>query len=179
MRQLRSHPAFDSKLAAKVKKAAKGYVGAHEYQGASREMCTPLPAPTLGSLHGRVFVRPALCVLWVCAHVRGVGVGVEEEETLRGAVCVATNGANLGVTCCGVHCHLLPLSLSPSCSTAAYARELKRLVHVAVTTNDLPLLLIAVKLLLCEHDTTKASPTSPSTAAPHALTEELRELSAR
>jgi hypothetical protein len=30
VRQLRSHPAFDSKLAAKVKKAAKGYVGAHE-----------------------------------------------------------------------------------------------------------------------------------------------------
>jgi hypothetical protein len=56
---------------------------------------------------------------------------------------------------------------------------LKRLVHVAVTTNDLPLLLIAVKLLLCEHDTAKASPTSPTTSAPHALTEELRELSAR
>ncbi len=77
-------------------------------------------------------------------------------------------------------------SLEPPCRCGlrfgrlVHARELQRLVHVAVSTNDLPLLLIAVKLLLCEHDAEAAGGGAPgATSSSLTLTEELKDLGAR
>ncbi len=80
------------------------------------------------------------------------------------------------------------VSLEPPCRCGlrfgrlVHARELQRLVHVAVSTNDLPLLLIAVKLFLCEHDAEAAGADAPgatSSSSSLTLTEELKDLGTR
>jgi hypothetical protein len=68
-----------------------------------------------------------------------------------------------------------PLHHPPPASPSAFGRELKRLVHQAVVTDDLPLALIAAKLLLCEHETAGAGASLPAGL----LEEELADLARR
>jgi hypothetical protein len=76
-------------------------------------------------------------------------------------------------------------SLEPPCRCGlrfgrlVHARELQRLVHVAVSTNDLPLLLIAVKLMLCQRDAEAAGAVGATSSSSLTLTEELKDLGAR
>ncbi len=53
-------------------------------------------------------------------------------------------------------------------------------MHVAVSTNDLPLLLISVKLMLCEHDAEAAGAAgATSSSSSLTLAEELKDLGTR